>query len=640
MKNRLTHRWSIAPLVRVALPLIVGISISNWLHSAPTMVLLLAIASSFSLVLLHLKSWNEEYRKRIYHGILINSVALMCGWLLGAASLSTSSPHHFFQNTGEGLLVEIVSEPKVKGEIIRFEAGCCAFLEDNHLHKVDGKLMVSGYSNLLNDSQTGDLIWLKESPEPVTKPLNPHEFDYQAFLANRGITHQCFVNHRSDFVMAGSRVSILSWFSDVRTVLQSKIDELPTEDVGKSILSALLLGQKQSLERETNSDFAAAGAMHVLAVSGLHVGLVYLILFRVLSLLARVRNGNWWRAVLIIILLWAYAGITGFSPSVLRAATMFSAIAVAQATSRRTNIYNTLAFSAVILLVINPRLIFEVGFQLSYLAVIGIVYLQPRIYAWFNPTNWLLDKAWQISSVSIAAQLATFPLGLYYFHIFPTYFLISNIVVIPLVTVILILGIAYLATCWIDWIGFVIGHLLSWAVEGLALAVKFISSIDGSQIQIGCFSEATLLLTYALIGTFLAYLSIKKAIWAQLALCAGIILTGYGCVRNEMTFAQREVVIYDVRGKSVIGIKRGAECWLLTDEDIGEKDLKYRISGDLDAHRIDRIHRIKLDSAYVIIKDDLLIANGVIQIGEKKFSGFSGTEDLASMLEKEEISDW
>ncbi len=269
----------------------------------------------------------------------------------------------------------------------------------------------------------GDQLLINGAPSELTPPLNPGEFDYKRFLSFKNIYHQDYSNGDS-FVVVGHKN--INWFlhtaNTIRDWAKRKIKYAIPHAREQKIALALILGVRDGLTDDIKSAYSASGAMHVLAVSGLHVGIIYgivLILFGKLQHGAAGRRGF---ALLTISLLWFYAAITGFSPSVLRAATMFSFIALAKGFGRNTNIYNTLAGSGLILLVFDPYLIMSVGFQLSYLAVVGIIYFQPKIYNLFISKNWILDKIWMITTVSVAAQLATFSLGLLYFHQFPSFF--------------------------------------------------------------------------------------------------------------------------------------------------------------------------------------------------------------------------
>ncbi|TVQ76014.1 MAG: ComEC/Rec2 family competence protein [Flavobacteriales bacterium] len=205
----------------------------------------------------------------------------------------------------------------------------------------------------------------------------------------------------------------------------------------KQIMYALVLGDRSDLDPQLRQQYANAGVVHILAVSGLHVGVLYLLISLIFQ---KLLSGRAWRfqAFITLAVLWSYALMTGLSPSVWRAATMFSLLSVGVQLGRITNIYSTLAASAFILLILDASLLFSPGFQLSYAAVFGIVRYQPIIAEWWEPKTKWINYAWQIASVSLAAQIVTMPFTLVYFGQFPTYFLLANLLILPLLSIIMI----------------------------------------------------------------------------------------------------------------------------------------------------------------------------------------------------------
>lgn len=332
--------------------------------------------------------------------------------------------------------------------------------------------------------QYGDVLLIRGRPQTVAGPSNPGEFDYQKYLSYQNIFHQDFIN-REDVALVGNDPPnvLMKYAIEARIWANGVLSRYVPGENEQSIASALVLGITDGLDNELTHAYASTGAMHVLAVSGLHVSIIYMIILVVLKPLTKTKKGNWLVVLITLLILWSYAFVTGLSPSVLRAVTMFSFMIFAKVISRSTNIFNTIAVSAFFLLVFDPYLIMSVGFQLSYLAVLGIVYLQPMIYSWFHFRLWLPNKIWEISAVSIAAQIATFPLGLLYFHQFPNYFLLSNLFVIPLSFAILILGIALLVAAILTPIAIAVGYCISFLIMLMNLTVRFFESLPFSLIE-------------------------------------------------------------------------------------------------------------------------------------------------------------
>lgn len=273
-------------------------------------------------------------------------------------------------------------------------------------------------------------------------PLNPHQFDYKSYLKGLGISHQLRLNTNNFFLKENPSPTLFGISASVRNKI---IDKLKQASFGKEelgIIQALLLGQRNDISAETYNNYKNAGAVHILAVSGLHIGILLLLLQFLLRPLERLPKGKTLKLIAIVALLWCFALLAGLSPSVVRAVTMFSFVAYALHLNRPSDTFNTLALSMFfILLVIDPNLLFHVGFQMSYAAVLAIVWVYPLLQKLWYPKNKILRYFWQLISVSIAAQLGVLSISLFYFHQFPGLFFISNLVIIPALGLILGMGI-------------------------------------------------------------------------------------------------------------------------------------------------------------------------------------------------------
>jgi competence protein ComEC len=290
------------------------------------------------------------------------------------------------------------------------------------------------------DLTYGDHFLVKTDLDKPKPPTNPGQFDYAAYLETQGITYTSFVSEMDiQKLDENSGSSIWTTVLGFREGAISAIEQNIASSEHQEILKALLVGDRSQLSSEVRERFSSTGTIHIMAVSGLHVGIIYGIFFLILRYQENRRN-RWLLSVLALLSIWSFAAITGFAAPVQRACIMFTVLLLATLLNKQSNIYNSLAFSAFLILIINPMELFQAGFQLSYAAVLGIVFFQPRLYNLFEAKSWLIDKVWMLATISIASQLLTAPLILYYFNQFPTYFLVSNIIVVPLVPVILYLG--------------------------------------------------------------------------------------------------------------------------------------------------------------------------------------------------------
>ncbi|ELR72327.1 competence protein [Fulvivirga imtechensis AK7] len=397
-------------------------------------------------------------------------------------STEANDLNHILHQKGISHYVAVVTRPgEQRTKTARYQAEILSYRANDQWSEGLGKIYL--YLNKGSDLKYGDKILVKGAPQLLTPPQNPEEFDYKRFLSFKNIYHQQFLDSAAyQLIKHDPPNKLLSYAFVARKWATHQLSARISSPRELNIALALVLGVKDGLDNEIQHAYAASGAMHVLAVSGLHVGIVYGMIALLMGRIKRSKSGRWAFALISILVLWSYALITGFSPSVLRAVTMFSFIAVADAANRDTNIYNTLAASAFALLLFDPYLIMSVGFQLSFLAVLGIVYIQPRLYGLYVPNNWLVDKIWAITAVAFAAQLATFPLGLLYFHQFPTFFFLSNLVVIPGAFVILCLGLLVIIFSWIGVLAGWLGKLLEWCIYLVNEVVFWIERIPFSQV--------------------------------------------------------------------------------------------------------------------------------------------------------------
>ena len=374
---------------------------------------------------------------------------------------------------------KILSEPvekknsyKIVGEIVKTE-------KNNDYLNTSGKVILYLEKTYkLKLLEIGDYVNAKAKISEIQEARNPNEFDYKEYLLYQNIYFQAYI--KSGFWSKSGEPNQSYFITKIfrfKRKLQKLIEKYIFGEDERAVASALLLGNRTMLTAEILKAFSSSGATHILAVSGLHVGIFYGLLSFSLLWLKKNKYSKFLHPFLTIGGIWFYVLLTGASPSVMRAATMFTFFAIGESLNRYFSVYNIIAFSAIILIVLNPFIVTEVGFQLSYIAVIGIIYLQPKIYKWFVFKNYIGDKLWAITAVSLAAQIATFPLILLYFHQFPNLFWVSNIVVIPAAGLILYGGILLILVSFNHFLATIVGKVLSGIIFGLNYCVQQIESI-------------------------------------------------------------------------------------------------------------------------------------------------------------------
>lgn len=328
----------------------------------------------------------------------------------------------------------------------------------------------------------GDVIIFKSNFNDIEPPRLPKQFNYKEYQKSKGVFHSVFLNsNKYKIVRNENSLYIIS--QKIRNYLIEKFKQSKLNKEQLSVISAIFLGEKKLLDKETKSNFTDIGAMHVLAVSGLHVGIILYILTYVLDKILGENRNIRTKAVIIITLIWFFAFITGLSISVIRAATMFSLVALSKIIIEKSNIYNTIFASMFFILLLNPYYLFDVGFQLSYIAVFGIIYFYPYIYNMFFVKNKLLNHIWSITAVSISAQITTIPLSIYYFNQIPLLSLISNLFVTYFAVIIIAISIIMVCVLPFIFIFNFVSTILSFITYLLLDIVTKVSSIPNNKIS-------------------------------------------------------------------------------------------------------------------------------------------------------------
>ncbi|MGB0918068.1 MAG: ComEC/Rec2 family competence protein, partial [Flavobacteriales bacterium] len=522
-------------------------------------------AGSVSLLLLVV---TTRFRESHWFGLWLWPVLVGLGGFLSLSVSDSIFPDSLsgeaFDGKPRAYMAIISDEPQVKNKSVKVTAELSTVNNSSH-----GKVLLYFKKDSASEGlKYGEQILVRTKLERVKGMGNPNEFNYTRYLRFHNISYRGYVKTGAWSSLSEGSPGLKGWFLDVRSILIGLLKESGLDGNELSVASALILGFRTDLDKELMSAYAGAGATHVLAVSGLHVGIVYMILNFLLRFLNRFRYGKLIRTFLLVTFLFSYAALTGLSASVFRAATMFSFVAVGSALTRNTNIFNTLAASAFVLILYEPMIIMQVGFQLSYAAVIGIVLIQPRLFNLYVFNNRFADWAWSITCVSVAAQIATFPLGLLYFHQFPNLFLVSNLLVIPAAAGILYLGFSlFIASLWKPALLF-FGFLLKWLIKCLNKVVVWIEQIPNSVLSGIDISTMEALIIYVLIGSVLVFIILEKrqGIYAAISLSILFMLLQVKEVHSQKT--QRFTSIYNVKGETAIALVNGTELTFLASADM------------------------------------------------------------------------
>ncbi|MEO9474817.1 MAG: ComEC/Rec2 family competence protein [Cyclobacteriaceae bacterium] len=601
--------WSPFPYIRYAIALIAGILCEQ--HEFMPAINLWHLAILFGLmsvcwVFENFSKPNET--NRVLGGFFTLLTISAVGFLVSQFhDERTDFSHYSSYSEIKAFRGTVLSDNVERKDYQRYEVGIDLIKTSDSAHSASGRVyLYVRKEDSLAIYQYGDKLDVLAACHPVGAPGNPEEFDYRRYLETINIYAHAFASESDITLIENDPPNvILGTAFAIRTKCKELIFEQIDKEREQAILAALLIGIKDHLDNETKLAYSSAGAMHVLAVSGLHVGIVYLLINLVFGFVKKKKAGQIAFIVLAISLIWSYALVTGFSPSVLRASVMFSVILISQTISKSANIYNSLGIAAFVLLLYDPFLIHSVGFQLSFAAVFGIVFLQPKLVRLMVPNTKVMLYFWQITCVSISAQLATFPLTVYYFHQFPTYFLVSNIVVIPAAAVILVGGILLVTGSFIHTgIGWVIGFILGWFIWIINEAIGYLMLLPRPIVDWLYFDIYDTILVYAMILLFSIAFDYyhKRSLFA--ALICGMFLCAWLNYKHSVYVQQKRIVFYEIKNKIAIDLVDGKEATLLID-DLSEDELEvvgfqvnpFRLANGLG----------KMETSYALMSDHFAV---------------------------------
>lgn len=575
-------RWIPFAMVRIAVIFMAGILLgiyqSKLINETAAAILFVAGTIIYAVVRF------SVHNVRLWSGVIGLSVVFVAGYWNALLRNESTRPDHLL-NVREPILayqVNLITSAEEKEKSWKRVASVQSIKTSLGWKSASGRInLYWPKSEAVSSLDFGDVLLITGAPQVVDGPFNPHEFDFKRFLAFRNIYHQQFVKKDEWMrIQESTDRGFLFYAQRARNWSVNTIKKFIASPREQGIVIALVLGVTDGLDNELLTAYATSGTMHVLAVSGLHVSILYGILLLLFKPFGKSVTALWVSALVSLLLLWGYAFITGLSASVLRAVAMFTFVVISKPIGRNTNIYNTLAASAFCLLLYDPFLIMSVGFQLSYLAVLGIVYLQRPIYNLWEVKSWFGDWAWQLCCVSIAAQISTLAISLLYFHQFPVYFLLANLFVIPASFVVLIGGIVLLIIPMLPTIAGWLGIFLEWFVKvmnaGIFLIEKFpLSLIDGLYITpFQAWLMAIFTLAVIILVQFRKFLALLV-----MGICT--CLFSFASWRHLLNEVQKpNFYVYKVSGKSVFEWTSDATAFIFADSALvhDPKTFKFHIA--------------------------------------------------------------
>lgn len=586
------------PLLRVTIAFVIGILVpQHWPLPTP---MLWALGTSLGILwFIGLARSHNRYLLGattfgvfVYLGVLATT--------LKNESLAPTHLVHFRLDSIQAYRGQVITFPETRGKTHRAVLEITHVKLNHHWRAATGKIQVYIDKSTPRPAYGAELVVLG-TPQQVAPPLNPNQFDFKQFLAHKQIHFQHYLR-RTDFATTGNNFA--QWYTRWPYQLSQWSDDalkklIPIERE-YAVAKAMILGLRDDMDSELVQAYSAAGAVHVLSVSGFHIGVFVAIIAFLLQKLKAHRRGRWLYVALTFGILWFYAILTGLSAPVVRSALMFSLFLLAEPLGKKPNGENALYGSALILLAYDPFLLFSVSFQLSYAALAGIIFWQPTIYQWVAAKDWFLDKLWAITAVALAAQLATFPLSVYYFHQFPTYFLVANPLVVALSTAMIPVALVALALSAVPFVGSVIGWVLTGITWLLNQSVVWIEQLPSATLTGITFGKLEVAIVYAIIG-ILAYCWYQKEVFlVKVALAMSAILVVIQGIHLYENNTQKFFIVHDVPKQTVVSFIEGTRAILVADSSFfasNQQPFSFYLKNFYDLHGIREITNISLDKA-------------------------------------------
>lgn len=563
--------WQQAPFFRLLVPMIIAIIFydQNWLPAGPVSSTAFLVSSIAFIVVCFFKRLPALIK--IFGFVFLQIAVFSFGWMSMQRNDVTTNQNWFAKNKSGAHLVKVMEEPTEKERTWRMPIAIVKSSDSNSI--VSGKAFLSIYKakDSSFDIGRGDLLMVSGNWLPITNSGNPFEFDYATFCRRKNITHQQLVAPEEVSIYKKATVLTPGLLESCHDFCQARLDRFVTDKTTRGILQAMLLGDEQGFDPALRQAYAETGVIHIVSISGSHVGVLFFVITTLLFWL-KGKRGQWMKYIVGVVFVWLYVLMAGAPPSALRSALMFSVIAISIMNSKQSHPLNTLMAAAFILLSVNPGWLFTVGFQLSFGAVLSLmIFFEPIFLAWPQTTKigrWL----WGAIAASIAAEILTAPLSIYYFHNFPLFFAVANIFAAFLLGLVAMIGgMAIIAFSWIPSLAAFIGKVLELVVFWFNIIILRIQEWSPTSFKYLQLSTVGLLLFYAAIAGFSISILQKKTNALLLGMGSLTFLLVVLCTGKYQLLQQERLVVYNINKQNIVERISGNRFYPLSDSATAER---------------------------------------------------------------------
>ena len=593
------YLWNKAPVVRLLIALIAGI-VLQWHLQMPLIVLLPAIGVCFFAVLLYsLLSLRRQFQFNAITGAVITILVLLSGCILVWLKDIRHTEHWIGKKYVDGSFVCVtLQEPLVeKANSFKALTSINGMWYDDHFQKAEGNIIIYFKKDSLSKRlHYGSQVIFKRPLQEIKNAGNPGSFDYKRYSLFQGITHQVYLSENDFEILPTENKNFFDEgiFNSRHWVINT-IRKFINGEREQGLAEALLIGFKDDLDKTLVQSYTNAGVVHIIAISGMHLALIYWLLTLLTKPLKR-KNFNWLRIAIILGGLWLFSILAGAQASVIRSAVMFTCVAFAEVFGRRTSIFNTLSLSAFLLLCYNPFWLWDVGFQLSYAAVLSIVIFYKPIANWYLPDNKIIDFIWKTMAVSLAAQIFTTPISLYHFHQFPVLFLLTNVMAVPLSSLVLFAEIALCVFSFIQPVAWLFGVVAGSMIRFMNHYIERLENVSFALWNGFSLSMMQTALLLVAVTCLCYWLWEKKKIMLWVSLSSFCAFICFRSVDFWNVYHQRKLIVYNVPKHQAIDLISGRSFNFVGDTDLLTDDFfrNFHIQPSRILHRINQTQCISI----------------------------------------------
>lgn len=568
--------WTRYPLLRVLLPFLAGISLSGLIPLLPTLYALfccgILLVIAFCLPKRHITI--SAYMKSaiiLFIWLLTGSAAQHLQYTLPAGKAEVQ-----LTKASDCLIVTILEAPQKRKNSLRTTAALNWQLENQAFTVASGKCWLYFPKEDTYNFLPGTQLLIKKAPAAIAANQNPGSFNFQLYSKRQQIYSSIYLTDK-DFRLL-QKPSSDSWRLQLhhcrQYVLQQLANYIPNKE-SLGIAQALLIGYRAELDREILQAYSDTGLVHIIAISGMHLGMIYglcMILFGWMDKLYL----KWLKTIIILCIIWGFTLITGAGPSITRAAVMFSCLLLGNILQQKTEPINNLAAAALMLLLYDPNMLYDVGFQLSFTAVLSIMIFYPLIFRWFWYSNLLIKYLWSLIAVTLAAQIFTTPIAIYHFHQFPNYFLFANLIAIPLSGIILYAEIALIIIAKWKIAAQPLATGIDACIQFMNTTTERIAALPGALTEHINLPISILILVYIFITSTTAWLMYTKATyrWATIiSLSSILVLHSINQIKNQQQF---QLIVCNLPKTGLSMVTEGQQFSLIGDSTVWQDAQLYQ----------------------------------------------------------------